>query len=813
MGAVEAPQARRFFSLKWRVGLVISLVLVVINSAITLVAYLQSNHQFHEQKADLLGQQSQTLAGLLQRDYEQLAGFAFFIPLLGTGSEPLGDHRDLARILELHSALLSVEWGIESLRFYDRDGGLVTHWGGSGDPAQDSDLVASALAQDRPSGRVDCRPECRLTLAVPQLHGALRDGVLVISRSIADDILEFFRLSGAEVAVLVAEREASVGSAADRYLERWQRAVPALSHPQRTGPVLQALQQAYSLDALSSGMRLIEVESEWYACLLHSAPVAGEHTAFLIASPVSDNMATLAAANRTILTAGVVGLLATGAILLAVLWKPMARIRRLVTALPTLARSDFDGLRKALPRRRSGVVGDEIDVVVDSVGTLAADMERALEARLEAERNLVWLADHDPLTNLFNRRRFQEIFQQILTMSVRYRRSGALLFIDLDQFKFVNDLNGHQAGDALLLLVAGSLRDALRQSDILARLGGDEFAIVLPEADRAQAVYAANKLLHDLKQVQFFAGGRQHRIACSVGIALFPAHGENLNVLLANADMAMYQAKEAGGDRWHLYAPGEQAKELLAARARWRERIDQALLDDAFELHFQPIYDIRRDRVTRFETLVRMRDGSGKLVFPDHFIPVAEQSGQIQEIDRWVISKAIARLAATPDLVLSVNLSGRVLDDPSLPAWFRRQLADNGVEPGRLVVEVTETAAVANIQDAIAFMREIKALGCAFALDDFGSGFSSFTYLKQLPVDIVKIDGAFIRQLPTSREDQLFVKALTDVAKGLGKATVAEFVEDAATLALLRQLGVDYAQGYHIGRPAPQLQFADGAAV
>ena len=214
--------------------------------------------------------------------------------------------------------------------------------------------------------------------------------------------------------------------------------------------------------------------------------------------------------------------------------------------------------------------------------------------------------------------------------------------------------------------------------------------------------------------------------------------------------MAMYQAK-AGSGRWHVF-PDEQAKELLASRAKWRERISQALIDDAFELHFQPIFDIRQHKGDRYETLVRMRDNAGQLVFP-FLHPVAEQSGQIHEIDRWVIHKVIDRVRQNPGLSLSVNLSGRVLDDPSLLAWFHEQLQDSRMDLSDLIVEITETAAVANVQDAIAFMREIKALGCRFALDDFGSGFSSFAYLKQLPVDIVRStahSSRTWRQVPTT---------------------------------------------------------------
>jgi diguanylate cyclase (GGDEF)-like protein len=800
------PETTRFISLKWKLGLIVSLVLIVVNSLITLVAYRQSNEQFHQQKLDLLRQQQRTISGLLRRDYEQLTSFANFIPLLSGGVERGGGEAHLQAILERHSALLSLEWGIGSLTFFDAAGLRRYSWPNQSEVVGHRQLAQQAAASDAPAGRIDCLQDCILTLAVPQLEGVLRGGVLVIGRSVAGGVMEFRRLSGSQVAVLVERAYGPAGAGVEiRYLDDWRMAVPALSQPDLTYGVLQSLQEKHSFADLAQGMLFVEHRGQWFACLLDHDEAAGEGTSFLVASPVTEDVAQLARANAYILSAGIIGLLVTGSILLAFLWKPMNRIRQLVAALPALGRSDFSALREALPSRGGGIVADEIDVVVDSVRSLSDDLESALDARVEAEHNLVWLADHDPLTNLYNRRRFQEVFDRILAVSVRYQRTGALLFLDLDQFKYVNDLSGHQAGDALLLLVASSLRDAVRHSDILARLGGDEFALVLPEAGAEDAVYTANKLQHDLKQVDFAAHGRVHKINCSIGITLFPDHGNNLNDLLANADMAMYQAKEAGGGRWHLYSPDELAKELLATRAKWRERITQALIDDAFELHYQPIYDVRERRVTRYETLVRMRDNVGRLVFPEHFIPVAEQSGQIHEIDRWVIRMAIDRVDENPGLSLAVNLSGRVLDDPSLLGWFHSQLQQSQIDPASLIVEITETAAVANVQDAIAFMREIKGLGCRFALDDFGSGFSSFAYLKQLPVDIVKIDGAFIQNLATSKDDQLFVKALTDVAKGLGKITVAEFVEDAETLRLLETFGVDFAQGFHIGRPSPHM--------
>lgn len=801
----ESVSAGRFVSLKWKVGLVVSLVLVVVNSLITLVAYRQSNQQFNQQTRGLLQQQQQMISGLLQRDYEQLSSFVSFIPLLRGGADHADVSLQLTTILEQHSAMLSLEWGIASLSFVDSDGTLVFSWPDRSRQQRDLDLAGQAIESDGPVGRIECRNDCELSLAVPQLQGALRGGVLVIGRQVTDGVIEFQRLSGSEIAILVPHAEHSKDRQHNdqRFLRRWQIDVPVLSNPAVSFAILQALQSEHTLARISKDVVYVQHAGAWYACLLGHDLAAGRDTGFLVITPVSDDFTRLAESNTIILTAGLVGLLATGVILLAFLWTPMNRIRHLVGVLPLLSRNDFSSLREALPVRQARFAADEIDVVVDSVRDVSIDLEGALTARLEAEQDLVWLADHDPLTNLYNRRRFQEVFEQVLSLSTRYKRTGALLFFDLDQFKYVNDLSGHQAGDALLLLVASSLRDAVRHSDVLARLGGDEFALVLPEGGAEEAIYMANKLQHELKQVDFSANGRVHKVACSIGITLFPDHGHELNDLLANADMAMYQAKEAGGGRWHLFSPDEQAKEVLASRAKWRERINQALIEDAFELHFQPIHDIKAKRVTRYETLVRMRDNAGLLVFPDNFIPIAEQSGQIHEIDRWVIRESIQRVREHPGLSLSVNLSGRVLDDPLLLKWFHGELARSGIDPSDLIVEITETAAVANVQDAISFMRKIKSLGCRFALDDFGSGFSSFAYLRQLPVDIVKIDGAFIQHLPHSTEDQLFVKALTDVAKGLGKITVAEFVEDEETLQLLESFGVDYAQGYYIGRPSP----------
>ncbi|MCU7867241.1 MAG: EAL domain-containing protein [Candidatus Thiodiazotropha sp. (ex Lucinoma borealis)] len=466
-----------------------------------------------------------------------------------------------------------------------------------------------------------------------------------------------------------------------------------------------------------------------------------------------------------------------------------------------------DGQKKTVSWVHSPLAGKQTpDIpIVLSVGLDITDREAA-------EQRLTWLADHDPLTELNNRRNFQLEFEKIITLAERYHHASALLFFDLDQFKFINDSSGHQAGDALLQVVARKIREITRSTDLIARLGGDEFAIVIPETDIPSATLFADKLRNELRKITIPLKGHSHRISASIGIVAYPKHGSSAEELLSNADLAMYQAKESGRDQWHLFSSKEQAREQMTARVTWKDKIEQALTDDRFILFFQPIMEISNGTISHYEVLIRMIEKDGTIAMPGEFIPVAERTGLIHQINRYVLRASIEKLlslkAHNQDITLSINLSGRVIDDPELLPQLTQLLNTSGINPERLVFELTETAALADVNAAIDLMSELQALGCRFALDDFGVGFSSFYYLRELPLDIVKIDGSFIRQLPTNKMDQVFVKALTEMATALGKETVAEFVEDENTLKLLAEIGVIYAQGYYIGRPSPDIPIA-----
>ncbi|MGD8911256.1 MAG: EAL domain-containing protein [Candidatus Thiodiazotropha sp.] len=469
-----------------------------------------------------------------------------------------------------------------------------------------------------------------------------------------------------------------------------------------------------------------------------------------------------------------------------------------------------DGRNRTISWVHSPLTGmhDANEPMILSVGLDITDRE-------VAEQRLAWISTHDPLTELHNRRNFQVEFDKILTLAERYHHNTVLLFIDLDQFKYINDTSGHQAGDALLQIVAKKLREITRSTELLARLGGDEFAIVIPETGIPGATQFADKLLSELKQITIPLKGHSHRISASIGIVTYPEHGSNSEELLSNADLAMYQAKESGRDQWHIFSSQDQAQEEMKARVTWKDKIEQALTSDSFVLFFQPIMEIASGAISHYEVLIRMIESDGTLALPGEFIPVAERTGLIHRINHYVLHASIQRLSnlirENHDITLSINLSGRVIDDPDLLKQLTHLLNSSGINPERLVFELTETAALADVNAAINLMSKLQSLGCRFALDDFGVGFSSFYYLRELPLDIVKIDGSFIKSLTTNTKDQVFVKALTEMATALGKDTVAEFVEDEATLKLLAELGVVYAQGYYVGRPSPEIPI--GAAL
>lgn len=448
---------------------------------------------------------------------------------------------------------------------------------------------------------------------------------------------------------------------------------------------------------------------------------------------------------------------------------------------------------------------------------------RDVSERRALEQELLWQANHDPLTKLYNRRHFEHQLDEEV-QRCRRGSTSALLYLDLDRFKYINDTAGHAAGDQLLIEIGQQLRDRLRDADLLARLGGDEFAVILRNVAGEQARHAAESFRDVLERYTFVFGGKQYRVYASIGLAFIDEHTPSAGDVLVNADIACHLAKNQGRNQVHIYQPGSDAKLAMNVDLGWSTRLQQALKTDRFSLFYQPIVPLKGlswpppggvtsqcgggltdNGVLRCEVLIRLMDQGTTIITPNTFLPTAERFGLMPHIDLWVIRNAVMQLAvnqrAGQRTALAVNLSGHSLDDESLVPEVKRLLSEYGVAPDCLAFEITETNAIANIDAAQRVISELREHGCQFALDDFGSGFSSFHHLKHLPVDIVKIDGQFVRGMARDPADCAIVMSINDIAHSFGKRTVAEFVETPEILRMLQECGVDYAQGYYLSPP------------
>ncbi|RMK80019.1 diguanylate cyclase [Pseudomonas aeruginosa] len=425
------------------------------------------------------------------------------------------------------------------------------------------------------------------------------------------------------------------------------------------------------------------------------------------------------------------------------------------------------------------------------------------------QRELSYHASHDALTGLFNRTKFEEELQRALANAQERATQHALCFIDLDRFKVVNDSAGHAAGDMLLRELSRILADRTRASDTLARLGGDEFGLLLFDCDLAEAEQVASKLIEQICSVRFPWEGRLYDVGASIGITALTATSRSTSELMSQADVACYAAKHAGRNRVSVYQFGHEEVERQHRDILLASGLREALENDRFQLQAQEIVPVgpRRDGDRHYELLLRLYDPDGQMTPPGAFIPAAERFNLMASIDRWVINEALinfgARIAAVEGLSIGINLSGNSLNDPLFLPYLLDRIEHSPLRPERLYFELTETALMNQLSVASRIVAKLRDLGCKVALDDFGSGLSSFNYLKNFVVDVIKIDGSFVRNLDKSPVDQAIVDSINQIAHRLGAVTVAEFVESREILDHLARLGVDFAQGYAVGRPQP----------
>ena len=455
---------------------------------------------------------------------------------------------------------------------------------------------------------------------------------------------------------------------------------------------------------------------------------------------------------------------------------------------------------------------------------------RDISERKMMEEKLRWQATHDHLTGLYNRRYFETFLDKEIASVGRTGIMSALVYIDLDRFKYVNDTAGHEVGDKLLVDLSQELTKNLRRNDAAARIGGDEFALILKNVDPEMAVSISDEIRTSLSNLRVHHKDKAYHVNASFGVAMMDVPDITAGDVMANADIACHISKRMGRNQTHLYQQDNDEKNTMGSELGWSVRIREALEKDRFQLHYQPILHMRdidlvnlpaqdgvlwqrqmnkANKIFSYEVLVRMIDEKGDLAYPDSFIPTAERFNMMTDIDMWVLENALQEVVATGDesknIHLSINICGNTVDSDESLGRIRALIKQYGVSPGSLTFEVTETCAIANMEQANDFISELRKIGCRFSLDDFGSGFCSFSQLKNLPTDFVKIDGQFVRSMARGATDRAIVTAMNDVAHSLGRYTVAEYVESPEVVRLLKICGVDKVQGHYISEPLPAL--------
>ncbi len=426
----------------------------------------------------------------------------------------------------------------------------------------------------------------------------------------------------------------------------------------------------------------------------------------------------------------------------------------------------------------------------------------------ELSEKLSYQASHDALTGLINRYEFERYVESIPSVFGEVSTEHALCFLDLDQFKLVNDTCGHLAGDNLLRQLSAILKEVVGDQGIIGRLGGDEFAVFMDDCCVDAAIGLANRLLEAVKDFQFAWEGHIFRIGVSIGLVPVDSEIPKISELLKQADAACYMAKDLGRNRIHVYYPDDRELNLRHGEMQWASRIYRALDENLFTLHAQLIGAMDADKHSMYEVLVRMQGDHGEIIPPGAFIPAAERFNLISKVDCWVVESTLKLLSEYPQFLeciefVSINLSGHSLADEATRDFVITQIAKYHIDASKICLEITETAAVLNLEAAEDFITALKFMGCRFALDDFGSGVSSFGYLKKIPVDYLKIDGMFVRDIAEDPIDHAMVKSINEIGHVMGMMTIAEFVENDQIQEKLQILGVDYVQGFGVGRPTP----------
>jgi len=927
-----------FLGLHWKGFLWVSILLIGLSTVFYILNHYYLVSQFRSQRQTEIMYLKRQVDVLLNRTTDRLVRLSGALASL-FDSDEIQVHQSLDEISDFNPAKanyakLGFELDIHEIGFFTTGANLVWHWNQSGDQGNIAtkewllQKVIEVENEEKPISFLICTPDCLLYAFVPILEHGHKIGVMTISQSIADFIIEFNVVTNTD---FVLSMPLQKGSQYD-VLNQWSSRIVGISNAEKITPLLKNMTERFNNPLLFEDGLIVTWNKTSYD--IHYIPLSNflnvKEGAIFFISDVTDRLDRIDSSVRQGLFITIITLFIAELGLIFLVGVPTRRIKELSQRLPLLAAGSYHQARDYfISHQKPKLLRDEVDILYDSALTLSEkldanskaiakknlelEMERdfiqglltsaqvlvvtqtrsglirmanefaeqltGLSAnqlygkkftdlisdqksskiineqlvnmskngqqrfehehtlisgsnekhqivwvhaplktehadgsailsvgldvtkRVEAESKMRWLADHDQLTGLVNRRRFQEEISRVMVECNRNHQTSALLIFDLDHFKEINDTSGHAAGDSLLRLITKEIQKRARKSDIVARLGGDEFGILMPHTNGKGATVFAQELIELVRGMIFPYGEKRYRLGVSIGIALLPHHGNDIHELMTNADMAMFEAKRAGRSQVQLFTYDQRHADQLSQNIYWKDILLHALKDDQLFFHLQPIINITTGEIIYHEALLRLHLHNGHIASPCEFLDSGQRAGLSYDIDLYVIRLALKVLMNDKTKRLSINLSTSVFSNDNWVRLLIEAVTQDNLDPKRLIFEITETAIIADMEKATKIASIIIQYGFKFAVDDFGAGFSSLYYLKQLPVAYVKLDRSLVRHIVINKDERDFVNAITTMIHAFGKQVVGEGVEDNETLAILKDLNVDFAQGFYIGHP------------
>ena len=810
----DPTRTSHFLSLRWKITALLSVLLFAIAAIFVAITWWHLQEQFQQVQQQRHERYEKAFDTLVKQAAKRMWLFSDMLIVSAESGDSVPGY------LDKNWELLQLDWGLHNARLFDGNGVLLGSWG-EADHADASKWIADVISSNEPLSSIGCDLTCRNYITMPIVLPSGDMNVLVLGASIADIVISMQELGSIDVALLVPnammqlDRDNPVPQQDDNTagngvrqaaIARWNLQVAAITSGSEMLPLLEQASKVLSLTQLFSGDTELYRDKSYYALHAYALPAGRDTVTLAVIENVSADKNRINTFLWQASVSLVLALIVAALTLTYMMLTPLQQIRRLSNTLPLLAQKAYEQARMSISLQRGSHRRDELDILNEAAVDLSFRLENLEHRVAEREHALEQMALFDPLTGLPNRSRLEQLLQALFAGD----RTFALLSLDLDHFKRINDAIGHHMGDRLLVEASNRLGNAAGEGNTIARLGGDEFAVLVPDISDSNALLAiANHLLAQLRQ-PFVIDGAEVLTSTSIGIAVAPENGNNAQALIRNADIAMYKAKDAGRNNVHFFTQrmNEEVQEQISLEAELRT----ALKRRDFVLFYQPLIDLVSGRIVSAEALVRWIHPEKGLIPPVRFIPLLEDTGMITVLGDQVLDMATRQLrewalAGIHDVPVAINLSVRQLHDNHLLEKLQDAISRNQLAPSQLRLEITESLLMENTSRTIELLNAIKALGIATAIDDFGTGYSSLSYLKRLPVDVIKIDRSFVKDIPGDKNDVEICGAVIAMAQKLELRVVAEGVETQAQADFLRLSHCDIAQGFLYSKPVPAAEF------